>query len=1069
MFALIDRVLVAPRAWQAFAITLIAYLFAAWLSLLLTIPPGIASPLFPAAGIALATALVWGRPALAAVFLGSAASNLWHAASMGPPGLLDVAVVAGIGVGAALQAGVGALLVKRLVGQPLLLTEPSQLWRFVALAVPLAMCVSATVGLAVLRASGAVDASQALSHWGAWWVGDALGALIFTPLTLTLIAHPRADWAPRRWPVAVPLLLVTLMMGLGIRQVVQLDAQRQRQAFEREANSAASAVFARLRQPMHALEAMRGLISESALVDRAAFRRASAPWLVDGAGLRALGWNERVARAEISAFESREQAGGMTGFRVFDRQESSAVAPADGDAQVIRFIEPQQDNAQALGVNAISIPIARAAIAQAARSGTPAISAGFGLTQGGTGVVAYQAVYRGQPSTAVERVAQQRGVVFATLQLDTLLRDTAATLSSRLQLCLLDNDAAAASRILAGPPGCDALGPFVPLHVLPIAIGGRQWDLRVYSTAALAPSAGITWPFALVGLLGAALLGALLLIVTGRARRIEAAVLHRTTELQQRSAELQTEVTERQRTTAALRDSQQRLRNILDHVPIGVAYTDTGGRIREANPKLREMLGLLADRLAASHMADLLHPDDRQAEAEARARLLAGDLPMARWRLRYLTADGRTFQAQVGVSVLRDALGEAKRMVWVVEDITEHLALEEAQRARRGAEAANQAKSEFLSRMSHELRTPLNAMLGFSQLLELDQRQPLAAHQIEWTSQIRQAGWHLLHMINDTLDLARIDSGHVELDLRTLDLAVLAAGAFALLEHNAIERGVRVEFRLADHARSVVGDATRVKQILTNLLSNAIKYNVDGGQVIVSSRLAEDGRVAVEVNDTGPGMTSAQVAQLFQPFNRLGREGGPVEGTGIGLVISLKLAELMSGTLYAQSSPGTGSTFTLELPRAASVPPPRVPSATDDDENRLTDAHYRRRVVHYVEDNETNAEVMRGILALRPQIKLEISALGLDGLAAIRERRPSVILLDMHLPDIDGLELLRHLQAGPDTSDIPVMVVSADATEARISEAIAAGATHYVTKPVNVPQFLAALDEVLEQLDTMYD
>jgi CheY-like chemotaxis protein len=211
-------------------------------------------------------------------------------------------------------------------------------------------------------------------------------------------------------------------------------------------------------------------------------------------------------------------------------------------------------------------------------------------------------------------------------------------------------------------------------------------------------------------------------------------------------------------------------------------------------------------------------------------------------------------------------------------------------------------------------------------------------------------------------------------------------------------------------------------------------------------------------------MNPTQLSQLFQPFNRLGREGGSVEGTGIGLVISLRLAELMGGTLYARSSLGRGSTFTLELPRGATA----FTTVQSPDDPELPDATYRRRLVHYIEDNETNAEVMRGILALRPQVKLDISSLGLDGLAAIRARRPSLVLLDMHLPDIDGLELLRHLQADPDTADIPVIVVSADATPARISQAIAAGATHYLTKPVNVPQFLSALDEVLEQLDTQF-
>jgi PAS domain S-box-containing protein len=1053
-----------PAWWWIVGVAFTGYLVCARLGLLLAIPPGIASPLWPAAGLALVTTLVWGRWALLGVAFGSMAGNLGFVASAGPTGVVDVVVTAAIGAGVALQAGVGALLVKRFVGEPLRLAEPAQLWRFFCLPALLASCVSASVGLGALWIAGRLDSTQASLHWAAWWVGDTLGVLVFAPVMLTWIGQPRDEWAPRRWSVALPMLTVALLMGLGIREVIRLDTARGRQAFEREAEIATNAVRARMQTPLHALEAMRGLISESTSPDRQAFARASAPWLSGGGSLLALGWNERVEKAETAAFAAREQATGAPGFRVFERRDAGVSDVGEGDAHVIRFIEPVGTNGAALGVNTQSIAIARTAITLAARSGQPVISAGFKLTQGGTGVVLYQAVYRGLPSSDEARLAALRGVVFATVRPDDVLRAAAAGLPSSLSLCLIDNDAPPSSRVLSGASDCDRLSTFTPLQVAPLALAGRRWDLRVYSPAAVAPGAGTTWPFALVGLLGAALLGALLLTVTGRARRIAAAVQQRTAELEQRSAELQAEAAERQRTGAALRDSQQRLRNILDHTPIGVAYTDTSGRIREANPKLREMLGLDSAVLAGSHVADLLHPDDRRAEAQTRERLLAGEVPMARWQLRCLAADGRVVWAQVGVSVLRDAGGEAKRMVWVVEDITEHRALEEAQRAQRGAEAANQAKSEFLSRMSHELRTPLNAMLGFSQLLELDRRQPLAQHQLEWTGQIRQAGWHLLHMINDTLDLARIESGHIELQPQTLDLADVVAAASALLAHNAEKHGVQIDVRLFDQARLVLGDNTRVKQILTNLLSNAIKYNVEGGRVLIGSHITPNGMVALEVTDTGPGMTAAQLAQLFQPFNRLGREAGPVEGTGIGLVISLRLAELMGGTLLARSRDGEGATFILELPRAVTA---ALPQALDDDAD-LPLATYHRRLVHYVEDNETNVEVMRGVLALRPQVQLEVSTLGLDGLSAIRQRRPSLILLDMHLPDIDGLELLRHLQADPDTADIPVIVVSADATDARVKEAIAAGATHYLTKPVNVPQFLGALDELLEQLDTMF-
>ncbi|MEO5771830.1 MAG: CHASE domain-containing protein, partial [Burkholderiaceae bacterium] len=911
MIAAVDRWLSAPRPWQAFAISFVAYVLAARLAIQLALPPGIASPLFPAAGIALAATLTWGRPALAGVWLGSAVGNAWHAFAVGQPTLGSLLVILVIGMGAMVQAWVGARLVDRFVGRPALLTEPAQLWRFVAVAGIVASVISASVSTTALRIGGPMDSAQAAAHWIAWWIGDALGVLIFAPLTLALIGQPRSEWAPRRWPVALPLLVVTLLMGLGIRQMTRLDADRERQAFEREADSLAHAVRARVLQPLQALEAIRGLMDEAPLLDREAFRRATGPWIATGAGLRALGWNERVAAADRARFEAAELAAGLAEFRIFDRP--GAVAQPGEDAQVIRFIEPATDNANALGVNAKSIPIARESIAQAASSGRAVVSTSFPLTQGGTGVVFYQAVYRGAPSTAAERTATLRGLVFATLQPEVLLRAAVSDARSSLRACLIDRDAQPTARILAGLSGCDSLPPYTPLHAVPLAIAGRQWDLRVYAATSLAPSVGSSLPFAIVGLLGAALLGALLLIVTGKARRIEAAVQERTGELELRSAELQAEMAERQRATAALRDSQQRLRNILDHVPIGVAYTDASGRIREANPRLREMLGAVGRGVGARHIADLLHPADRPAEASARERLLQGDVPMARWQLRCLTADDRTLWTQVGVSVLRDANGQAKRMVWVFEDITEHLALEEAQRARQGADAANLAKSEFLSRMSHELRTPLNAMLGFTQLLELDRRVPLAPHQLEWTGQIRQAGWHLLHMINDTLDLARIESGHVELAPRTLDLQEIVSDVTALLAHNAQKGNVRIDVRLFDDARLVVGDATRVKQILTNLLSNAIKYNVAEGSVLLSSHTAANGQVVLEVTDTGPGMTEAQLAQLFQPFNRLGKEGGVEEGTGIGLVVTKRLVDLMEGEIGVESTVDEGSVFWIEF------------------------------------------------------------------------------------------------------------------------------------------------------------
>jgi PAS domain S-box-containing protein len=1053
-------------AWALFAVTFVAYLIMARIGLALAIRPGNASPLFPAAGVGLAAAFVWGRPAVAAVALAALAANLWLVSASTALTANVVAVWLGTSVGAALQAFVGAVAVRRFVSQPLLLSEPADLARFMLIVVPLVCTTSATIAVLVLLVGGTIDASAMAPTWAAWWVGDTLGVLIGAPIVWVFIAEPREAWAPRRWPVALPLALGTTVMAMGIMASMRGEEESVQRAFQRDAGSALNAITAGLQQPLRALEALRGAAEAAPRLDRETFARIAAPWRIDAPGLAALGLSDRVERNQIAAFEAREQTGGAESFRVSERWPAGQAAAADDWLIAIRMIEPLEGNAAALGVNSRSVPRARSAIDQAMSSGRPAATASFTLTQGGHGVVVYQALYRGDAKTAPERVSALRAVVFVTIRPADLLHDLAARLPSTLSLCLVDNDAEPSQRVLAGASGCDANAGASLSHTASLPFAGRPWELRITSNSGRAPGIGRTWPLALVSLAGAAMLGALLLTITGRARRIEAAVVERTAELQQRSSELQVEAAQRQRTAIALRDSQQRLRNILDHAPIGVAYTDTEGRIREANPYLRELLGTTSDRLKGLPMTRLLHADDREVERAARARLAAGETPMARAQLRCVAADGRVIATRASISVLRGARDkEPRRMVWVIEDITEHLALEEAQRAREGAEAANRAKSDFLSRMSHELRTPLNALLGFTQLLELDRKQPLATHQLDWTAQMRQAGWHLLHMINDTLDLSRIEAGHVELEPRTLDLAELIHAAQALVQQAADKRRIGIESHLGPGARAVIGDVTRVKQILTNLLSNAVKYNVEGGSVIITSRLADEGRIALDVIDTGAGMDEQQLAQLFQPFNRLGQEGGPVEGTGIGLVISQRLAELMGGALRARSSLGMGSTFTLELPRAAAAAAALRPA---EEEEAIEPAAYRRRLIHYVEDNETNAEVMRGILALRPQIDLEISTLGLDGLDAIRRRRPSLVLLDMQLPDIDGLELLRHLQSDPDTSDLPVIVVSADATEARISQAIASGATHYLTKPVNVPMFLAAVDSVLDELDTHF-
>ena len=399
-----------------------------------------------------------------------------------------------------------------------------------------------------------------------------------------------------------------------------------------------------------------------------------------------------------------------------------------------------------------------------------------------------------------------------------------------------------------------------------------------------------------------------------------------------------------------------------------------------------------------------------------------------------------------------------------VDERTLQLALANAELANAIDEArnANQAKSAFLSSMSHELRTPLNAILGFAQILTSESLPTTEAQKKEFANHILKSGRHLLTLINEILDLAKVESGTISLSMEPVELKEILRECRTMVEPLAAARGVRVLF--PDEANAMLlADRTRLKQVLLNLLSNAIKYNRDAGAVVLDCTQVNPGRLRISVQDTGMGLRPDQVESLFQPFNRLGQEAGAQEGTGIGLVVTRRLVELMGGTIDVTSSPGVGSVFSIEL--ASTAPLARA----IDPDAQLAPAPVERpegapHLLLYVEDNPANLKLVEEIVRFRPDLRLLAAGDGPLGLSMARTHLPEIILMDLNLPGMSGLEVLKELQVDSRTGAIPVIALTANAMPSDIERGLAAGFFRYLTKPIDIDRFNEAIDGTLAHL-----
>lgn len=517
------------------------------------------------------------------------------------------------------------------------------------------------------------------------------------------------------------------------------------------------------------------------------------------------------------------------------------------------------------------------------------------------------------------------------------------------------------------------------------------------------------------------------------------------------------DITDRKAAEEALRASERLLSEAQRIAQLGSWEWNTGtGEISWSDESYRIWGYEPQGTLTYETFLDGVHPEDRAlVQARINETMAGGTACEAEYRV--LRPDSSIRHVHARGQLIRDEMWQSVRMIGVVQDITERKLLENAlHAAKEEAERANRAKSEFLSRMSHELRTPMNAILGFAQLMEMEAHTEEDQESVE---QILRAGRHLLALIDEVLDIARIEAGSMTLSLEPVGIEGALQETQDMVRRMAAEH--RIRLRVEHCERYVQADQQRLKQVLLNLLSNAIKYNREGGTVKITCEERPESRLRIAVADTGRGIAPEKLQRLFTPFDRLDADlEGVAEGTGLGLSLSKGLVEAMGGTLGVQSTAGEGSTFWLDLPLAAA---PMHEEESVDDAAQVVAAETREveSTVLLIEDNLSNVRLIERVLTQRPGIRLLAAMQGRLGLELAEQHRPDLILLDVHLPDLRGDQVLEQLRCTPHLRDVPVVVVSADATERQTRRLFDAGARDYLTKPLDVQRLLDVLDEAL--------
>ena len=888
-----------------------AYVFSGWLGSLLAVPPGYATAVFPAAGVALAALLLYGAPLAPGVWLGSFAMNL----AIGYQGSghvtsTNAALAATIAIGSTAQALAGVWLIRRAIGFPNPLDREKDIGLFLLLGGPLSCLVSATTGVTSLQLYGVIAPHQYLHNWVVWWVGDAIGVVVTTPLLLAILGKPRPAWRPRRTALVLPPIVLVAASVVLFLLASRWEQDRLRVAFHQRADTVTGNLQTGVGGYVQFLHAIERFFVTSGTVERHKFHQFVQTALRDFPGLATLSWNPRVRDAERASFEAAVRREGYPDFRILERDAQGQLRPATRRDEyiVVTYIEPYAGNEAALGYDIASDARRRAAIERARDSGATAATRRIRLVQEPGeqwGILLLQPVYRDGEvlNDAESRRRALQGFATGVLRMSSIVRAALPSADRQdMLLRILDESAPQSERTLyeinagVAAPAAEALRYN---HVFEAA--GRSYRIVALPTPAYlaARPALVAWSVLAASLVFCALLEAFLLFVTGRAAHVARLVEERTRELRD----------SRERLALAIEGSNQALFDwdvVTGKVVLGEQWSRMiGGGHGTLVTTIKDFLSLV-------------HPDDLAQARRQGAELVRGQRSFYHVEHRVRSETGGWLWVSSRAKVVeRDAAGRATRVAGTNVDITE---LKEIERLKNG----------FIATVSHELRTPLNAIIGVTEILIDDARELKREEELEPLERVLRAGRHLLALINDILDLSKIEAGKMELYFDSFPIATLVEDVVKTIQPMAQKNGNELVVNCSGDIGTMYADQTRVRQALLNLVSNANKFTERGKVTISASRAAEDGGawITLAVTDTGIGMTPELMGRLFQEFvqgeaTTIRRYGG----TGLGLVISQRFCQMMGGGITVESELGRGSTFTIRLPAevlaAQPVPPAR--------------------------------------------------------------------------------------------------------------------------------------------------